>query len=67
MGTLLAERGIATWMRSVPGSIVALVLATLAVKALDLPVETIGSKFGGIPAALPQFQLWIQRHIAQFN
>ena len=56
MGVLLAERGIATWMRSVPGSIVALVLATLAVKALDLPVETIGSKFGGIPAALPQFQ-----------
>jgi len=56
MGPLLAERGIATWMRSVPGSIVALVLATLAVKALDLPVETIGSKFGGIPAALPQFQ-----------
>ncbi len=56
MGVLLAERGTATWMRSVPGSIVALVLATLAVKALDLPVETIGSKFGGIPATLPHFQ-----------
>ena len=56
MGVLLAERGTATWMRSVPGSIVALVLATFAVKALDLPVETIGSKFGGIPATLPHFQ-----------
>ncbi len=56
MGVLLAERGTATWMRSVPGSIVALLLATLAVKALDLPVETIGSKFGGIPATLPHFQ-----------
>lgn len=56
MGVLLAQRGVAGWMRSVPGSIVALVLATVAVKALDLPVATIGSKFGGIPAALPHFQ-----------
>jgi SulP family sulfate permease len=53
---LLAQRHVAGWMRSVPGSIVALVLATVAVKALDLPVATIGSKFGGIPAALPHFQ-----------
>ncbi|HBH40115.1 MAG TPA: sodium-independent anion transporter, partial [Curvibacter sp.] len=37
----------------VPGTIVALVLATLLSWALALPVETIGSKFGGIPAALP--------------
>jgi len=56
MGVLLAQRHGAGWMRSVPGSIVALVLATVAVKALDLPVATIGSKFGGIPAALPHFQ-----------
>ncbi len=56
MSGLLAERGVARWMRNVPGSIVALVLATVAVKALDLPVATIGSKFGGIPAALPHFQ-----------
>jgi len=56
MGVLLAERGIAPWMRSVPGSIVALVLATVAVEALSLPVATIGGKFGGIPATLPHFQ-----------
>ena len=37
----------------VPGSIVALVLATLCVSWLKLPVETIGSRFGGIPSALP--------------
>lgn len=37
----------------VPGTIVALVLATLLSWTLALPVETIGSKFGGIPAALP--------------
>jgi SulP family sulfate permease len=41
----------------VPGAIVALVLATIAVAALKLPVETIGSRFGGIPAALPTFTL----------
>lgn len=40
----------------VPGTIVALTLATLATWALDLPVETIGSKFGGIPATLPSFE-----------
>jgi SulP family sulfate permease len=37
----------------VPGTIVALALATLATWALNLPIETIGSKFGGIPATLP--------------
>ena len=44
-------------LSSVPGSIVALVLATLVVGVFKLPVETIGSKFGGIPAALPAFTL----------
>ena len=41
----------------IPGTIVALVLATLASTALSLPVETIGSRFGGIPRALPSFAL----------
>ena len=44
-------------LSAVPGSIVALVLATLVVGVFKLPVETIGSKFGGIPAALPAFTL----------
>ena len=39
----------------IPGSIVALVAATLAVWLLKLPVDTIGSRFGGIPAGLPAF------------
>ena len=38
-----------------PGAIVALVLATLAVSLSGWQVETIGSKFGGIPATLPAF------------
>ena len=43
-------------LRLVPGSVLALVLATLVVSLGHLPVETIGSKFGGIPSALPAFQ-----------
>lgn len=39
----------------IPGTIVALVVATLAVAWLDLPVETVGSRFGGIPQSLPAF------------
>jgi len=44
------------WQRRVPGSIVALLLGTLAVVLLHIPVETIGSKFGGIPQGFPKFQ-----------
>jgi SulP family sulfate permease len=43
--------------RRVPGSIVALLLATIAVAACHLPIETIGSKFGGIPQGFPHFAL----------
>jgi len=39
--------------RRVPGSIVALLIATLGTAALGLNIETIGSRFGGIPAGLP--------------
>jgi SulP family sulfate permease len=41
--------------RRVPGSIVALVLATAATALLHLPLATIGSRFGGIPLGLPHF------------
>jgi SulP family sulfate permease len=44
-------------MAQVPGTIVVLVLATLAVSATGLGVETIGTKFGGIPQGLPSFAL----------
>ena len=42
------------WQRRVPGSIAALVLGTAAVAFFNLPVETIGTKFGGIPQGLPR-------------
>jgi len=41
--------------KRLPGSIVALFLSTAEVAAFHLPVETIGSKFGGIPQGFPHF------------
>jgi len=40
-------------LRLMPGSVLALVLATAVVALFKLPVATIGSKFGGIPSSLP--------------
>ncbi len=40
----------------IPGPIVALVLGTAAVFVFKLPVETIGTRFGGIPSGLPHIQ-----------
>ncbi|MFN7757285.1 MAG: SulP family inorganic anion transporter [Betaproteobacteria bacterium] len=45
------------WVAVLPGTIVALVGATLVVAVLELPVETIGSRFGGIPQGLPALAL----------
>ena len=41
----------------IPGPIVALILATCVVYFFHLPVETIGTKFGGIPGGLPHMQI----------
>jgi SulP family sulfate permease len=43
--------------RRIPGSMVALVVGTAAVAALGLQVETIGSRFGGIPSGLPSVSI----------
>jgi SulP family sulfate permease len=45
------------YLRRAPGYIVALVLGTLAVVTLRLSVDTIGTRFGGIPSGLPSFTL----------
>ena len=37
-----------------PGILIAVVVAAVAAWALSLPVETIGSRFGGIPQTLPR-------------
>ena len=43
--------------KRVPGSIVALVAGTAMAVIFNLPVETIGTRFGGIPTGLPVFHL----------
>ena len=40
-----------------PGSIVALLVATILAQLFHLDVETIGSRFGGIPQGLPSFTI----------
>jgi SulP family sulfate permease len=38
----------------IPGSLIAIIITTFVVHIWKLPVETIGSKFGGIPTSLPK-------------
>src|ERR1700757_3193673 len=45
------------YVKRVPGYIVALFLGTAAVVLLKLPVETIGTRFGGIPSGLPTLRI----------
>ena len=50
IGIIAATR---RWTPSVPGMLVAVVVGAVATWAFGLPVETIGSRFGGIPSMLP--------------
>jgi Sulfate permease and related transporters (MFS superfamily) len=46
---------IALWPKvnkTIPGSLIALVVVTIAVKTLNIPVETIGSRFGDISSSI---------------
>jgi SulP family sulfate permease len=45
------------FVRRVPGQIAALLLGTAAVALFGLSVETIGTRFGGIPQTLPAFRI----------
>lgn len=57
-GTALAIiLGLRRWTPRIPGSILALLVCTAAATLLHLPVETIGTKFGGIPQGFPPFAL----------
>ncbi len=44
-------------MRVLPGTIVALVAGTIAAAVLELPVETVASRFGAVPSGLPAVTL----------
>ncbi|MGI6245712.1 MAG: SulP family inorganic anion transporter [Pseudochelatococcus sp.] len=51
--TIVMIIGLREYRPRLPGLLIAVALAALATFALDLPVETIGTKFGGIPQSLP--------------
>lgn len=53
VGTMLIMALLARADRRIPGSIVAIVLATWIASFWRLPVETVGSRFGAIPSHLP--------------
>jgi SulP family sulfate permease len=56
-GSLAVIVGIAAFAKRVPGAIVALILATVVSVAFGLNVETIGTRFGGIPSGLPSVSI----------
>jgi SulP family sulfate permease len=45
--------GLRRWRPHWPGILIAVIAASLAGALLQLPVETIGTRFGGIPSTLP--------------
>jgi len=51
--TIAVIMGLRRWRPSWPGLLIAVALASLAAWAFSLPVETIGTRFGGIPRTLP--------------
>ena len=55
--------GVRRMLQVLPGSIVALTVATVIAWGLNLPIETIGSKFCGIPSELPSF-VWPEFSLA---
>src|SRR5262252_6838396 len=57
VGALVFVLLVQRFAKGVPGAIIALVLGTLAVRFLHLNVETIGSRFGGIPSGLPPLHI----------
>ncbi len=66
LGALLLIVAFMKLVKRVPGYIVALVAGTLAVVLLHLHVQTIGTRFGGIPAGLPKLEI-PQFHPALFR
>lgn len=51
--TVAVILGLRRWRPHWPGMLIAVGVAALATALLNLPVQTIGTKFGGIPSTLP--------------
>jgi SulP family sulfate permease len=57
VGTMAVVLGLPRVSPRVPASLVALVAATAVVAVFDLPVDTIGSRFGEVPGGIPMPRL----------
>src|SRR6266404_6278630 len=57
IGSLAVILLLPRFSRRIPASIVALAIATNATIVFKIPLETIGTKFGGIPTGLPKFSI----------
>ena len=55
--SLLLILAAARWWKRIPGAILALAAGTAVVVMFGLPVETIGTRFGGIPSGLPPLHI----------
>lgn len=53
VGSIVVIGSLRRWRPSWPGILIAVALAAIASAALSLPIETIGTRFGGIPRELP--------------
>lgn len=53
LATVAVILGLRRWRPHWPGMLIAVGLAAAATAVLALPVQTIGTKFGGIPSSLP--------------
>jgi len=53
IATILVIVGLRRFAPQLPGILIAVVLGALASWALKLPIDTIGTRFGGIPSMLP--------------
>jgi len=53
LGSAALIFAIQRWRPMWPGMLIAVTLASVAAVLLNLPVETIGSRFGGVPSSLP--------------
>ncbi len=60
-GTIVIILACRALSNRIPGAIVALALGTLAVWIFKLPVETIGTRFNGIPSGLPHLHIPVFR------
>lgn len=55
LGTIFITVMWAKKFKKIPGTLIAIIITTILVQIFNLPVETIGSRFGSVPNSFPAF------------